>query len=205
MTPLRRAARRCAAASFAALLPVGVAACGKAETPNSAPVTSIVVPGSTAVGATNPPSSTGAFTVTSTAFADGQPIPVKYTCKGDSVSPPLAWSGVPKGTQMLALTVVDPDAPLPGGFTHWVAYGIDPAPGSLGEATNRTSAGMNSANKGGYTGPCPPAGKPHHYLFTVYALDKQVTFAEAPSRSDIESLGKDALATATLTGTFQTS
>src|SRR5262245_57455570 len=68
------------------------------------------------------------FTLNSTAFAEGQAIPVKYTCDGENISPPLRWDGAPQA-QSFALIVDDPDAPG-GTFTHWVLYNI---PGSQRE------------------------------------------------------------------------
>ena len=60
------------------------------------------------------------FQLTSIAFNDAQPIPRKYSCEGDNLSPPLDWSAPPEGTRSLALVVHDPDAPI-GDFTHWLA------------------------------------------------------------------------------------
>ena len=35
-----------------------------------------------------------------------------------------------------------------------------------------TTSGKNTFGDGGYDGPCPPVGDaPHHYVFTLYALD----------------------------------
>ncbi|MBA7709640.1 hypothetical protein ES703_118562 [subsurface metagenome] len=58
-----------------------------------------------------------ALSVTSTAFQDGDKIPDNYTCQGQDISPPLAWSEPPEGTQSFALIMDDPDAPG-GVFTH---------------------------------------------------------------------------------------
>ena len=69
-----------------------------------------------------------AFTLTSAAFKDGAAIPVKHTCDGADVSPPLAWSGAPEGTRSFALIADDPDAPA-GTWVHWVLYNL-PAAGS---------------------------------------------------------------------------
>ena len=142
------------------------------------------------------------LTLTSTAFADGQPIPRKFTCQGVGVSPELTWSGAPAGTKSLALLVVDPDAPVPDGFTHWVLAGIDPAAGTLAEGTTVGTPGANSSGGSGYTGPCPPSGK-HHYIFTLYALGTPL--GAAPDRAAIEAAGAKALGKAVLTGTYEQS
>src|SRR4030042_5674401 len=63
--------------------------------------------------------------MTSTAFADGANIPMKYSCDGESVSPPLAWVQGPPGTASFALIMEDPDAPLKN-FTHWVIFNLPP-------------------------------------------------------------------------------
>ncbi len=65
--------------------------------------------------------------ITSSAFSSNGNIPMKYTCEGEQVSPPLDISGIPAGTKSLAIIVHDPDAPMQGGFTHWVVWNIDPA------------------------------------------------------------------------------
>jgi hypothetical protein len=83
------------------------------------------------------------LTITSTAFASNASIPSLYTCEGKDVSPPLAWSGVPAGTQSLALIVDDPDAPDPAApkmtWVHWVLYEIAAAAGGLPEAVKSTA------------------------------------------------------------------
>ncbi|MGH3016513.1 MAG: YbhB/YbcL family Raf kinase inhibitor-like protein, partial [Gaiellaceae bacterium] len=111
----------------------------------------------------------GEFELTSEAFASGQPIPQKYSCEGEDVSPPLAWSGVPEGTASLALVVDDPDA-QGGTFTHWLAWGIDPAAGGLGEGEGAPVEGQNDFGQAGWRGPCPPPGHgPHRYFFRLHA------------------------------------
>jgi len=128
-----------------------------------------------------------ALNVSSAAFAQRGTIPVMYTCDGANVSPPLSWRSIPPGTVSIALLVTDPDAPG-GTFVHWVAYNIPPG-------TNGIEAGVPGANvlpagalqgtndfgRQGYGGPCPPGGRPHHYRFTVYALDTALTL---PGRRD---------------------
>lgn len=85
--------------------------------------------------------------LTSSSFAEGEPIPRRHTCDGEDRSPPLAWSGVPVGTEELALLVDDPDAPR-GTFVHWVLWGLDPAAGGLaeGEVPEGSRAGMDSGS-----------------------------------------------------------
>ena len=115
--------------------------------------------------------------LTSTAFEAGKPIPTKFTGEGEDVSPELAWSNAPDGTQAFALICHDPDAPLvkPGsyGFVHWVLYGIPGSVGRLPEGTGDYTQGVNDFGNPGYGGPMPPEGHgTHHYFFWVLALDE---------------------------------
>jgi len=109
------------------------------------------------------------LSVTSPAFTDGGTIPQQYTCDGDDVSPPLAVRNVPSGAVELALLVEDPDAPG-GTFVHWVAWGIDPGQPHIAPGAPTPGSGKNGFGGTGYRGPYPPAGKPHRYVFTGYAL-----------------------------------
>lgn len=114
---------------------------------------------------------------TSAAFQYGGPIPDKYSCNGQNVSPELSWSGIPEGTRSMAIILDDPDAPR-GTFNHWVIYNIPAGTTGLSEAVSRASRlsdgtmqGKNSFGEIGYGGPCPPRGSSHRYYFTLYALD----------------------------------
>ena len=116
------------------------------------------------------------MTVTSTAFEEGSMIPRKYTCDGEDVSPPLAWSAVPEGTKSLALISDDPDAPV-GTWVHWVLFNIPSDVTELPEGVpsdqkleNGSCHGITDFRRPGYGGPCPPGGT-HRYYFKVYALD----------------------------------
>ena len=106
--------------------------------------------------------------VTSSAFADNARIPDEYTCAGANKIPPLQWSGATSGK--VALVVDDPDAPVSGGFVHWVVLGL-PASGSLPPVPADAKQLPNGAGNAAWTGPCPPAGKVHHYHFTIHELD----------------------------------
>lgn len=145
----------------------------------------------------------GTLTVTSTAFAEGGDIPVKFTCNGQSVSPELKWSGGPTTTQSFALIVDDPDAPI-GTFTHWVAYDIPANTTELGEgAQNIGKSGNNGAGRTGFIGPCPPSGT-HRYLFQVYALDTAaLNLKDGATRDDLRNaMQGHILAQGTLTGRY---
>jgi phosphatidylethanolamine-binding protein (PEBP) family uncharacterized protein len=180
---MHRAPRWLAVLFAVALVPLALAACSSSSTTATTPAGGSSPAGN---GAGSTPSA-GGFTLTSSAFQDGQPIPAQFTCAGAGESPPLAWTGVPDGTKTLALTVVDPDAPMAGGFTHWARADIDPDTTSLPQASK------------GYFGPCPPAGPAHHYIFTLYA------FGDAPPSTDRAGIEKasDVLGKAMLTGTVQ--
>lgn len=155
-------------------------------------------------------SQSSAWTLTSSAFTDGETIPAKYTADGEDISPPLQWSQPPEGTTELALTCDDPDAPG-GTFNHWVAYGISSQTRGLPEGVPKTSQvdkpalkqGTNSFGKPGYGGPAPPPGKPHRYIFTLYALKAHLTLKPGASRSELlGAMEGKLLAKTTLTGTY---
>lgn len=144
--------------------------------------------------------------LTSTAFADGAEIPVKYTGDGAGVSPPLVWSFLPEGTRSLALIVHDPDAPS-GDFTHWVAWDIDPEPGGLNEDAPAPAEGANGRGETGYMGPSPPPGHgPHRYFHDLLALDTELDLQPGASREQLEgALDGHVLAKAQLVGTYERS
>ena len=151
-----------------------------------------------------------AFRISTSAFSDGAIVPVKYTCDGQNTSPPLDWTAPPAGTQAFALTVFDPDA-SGSGFAHWVIFNIPVTSRRLGEAVpalsrldDGTLQGNNNAGKIGYTGPCPPAGKPHHYRFDLYAIDKALDLKAGATYVQVNAAIKGhVLAQASVTGLYQ--
>jgi Raf kinase inhibitor-like YbhB/YbcL family protein len=129
---------------------------------------------------------TMAIRVTSTAFADGETIPVKFTCDGENLSPPLTWTEVPQGTQSLVIIADDPDAPM-GTFVHWVLYDLPTDQASLPEGVQGMgSQGVNGFRKSGYGGPCPPRGSTHRYYFKLYALDKGLGLKAGATKAEVE-------------------
>ncbi len=125
--------------------------------------------------------------LTSTAFAEGKPIPAKYTCQGSDVSPALKWDSPPAGTKSLALICDDPDAPM-GTWVHWVLYDIPVRP-AIEENTAPGTQGRNDFGILAYGGPCPPSGT-HRYFFKLYALDKELNLLEGMSKKDLEAAMK---------------
>ena len=141
--------------------------------------------------------------LTSTAFGGGEPIPVRHTCDGEDVSPPLAWTAPPDGTVSLALCLDDPDAGRYP-FTHWLAWGLPPVAGGLGEGEPAPREGRNDFGAPGYRGPCPPAGKPHRYVYRLFALDAEPELGPSDRRLSFDAAVEGhALATAELVGVYE--
>ena len=141
--------------------------------------------------------------VTSSAFAHDEEIPVVYSCAGQNISPPLAWSGVPDDAREVAVVVDDPDAPR-GTFTHWILYGMPPSTSSLEENTVPANAKQtkNSAGRAAYAGPCPPSGT-HHYRFTVFALDEPLDLSDGADTDEaLDAISEHAVAQGQLVGLF---
>jgi hypothetical protein len=128
------------------------------------------------------------LSISSPAFNANTMIPAKFTCEGASVSPELHLRDFPSQTKTLAIIVHDPDAQMQGGFTHWVAWNIDPAK-DIPEGFKGGVQGMNGAHKAGYMGPCPPTGV-HHYHFMVYALDTRLDISANSGKADLETAMK---------------
>jgi Raf kinase inhibitor-like YbhB/YbcL family protein len=145
--------------------------------------------------------------LTSSAFQNGGKIPASYTCSGLNKSPALAWTGAPGGTRSFALILSDPDAPG-GTFVHWVIYNLSKATKELseGELASITNGeeGINARGESGYTGPCPPPGKPHHYHFRLYALDQKLELGAGAGAEQVEAAMKGhVLASGELVGVFE--
>ncbi len=134
--------------------------------------------------------------VTTTAFPPGGAIPPNYTCDGADVSPDLSWSGAPAAVQSFALIADDSDAPA-GTWTHWLIWNIPAQSTGMPKSvpTNETLAdgarqGRNDFQRIGYSGPCPPAGKPHRYFFRLYALNDKLDLRAGANRYELEEAMK---------------
>jgi Raf kinase inhibitor-like YbhB/YbcL family protein len=141
--------------------------------------------------------------ITSSAFENGQPIPKKYSCDGEGISPPIYISGVRADAKSLALVVDDPDAKIAGGFTHWLKFNVPPANVRASEGADIGGIdGKNSSGEIGYVSPCPPSGS-HRYFFKVYALDVELELLSGASKTDIEkAMEGHILDAAELMGTY---
>lgn len=146
----------------------------------------------------------GAFALTSSDIAEGQTMKDKFVfnshgCKGQNMSPALSWTDAPQGTKSFAVTVFDPDARDGKGWWHWVLINIPGKLSALPEGFGvmgifnfKDNSHQLKTDFGtpGYGGPCPPVGdKPHHYIFTLYALKTEA----AKVQDDLDPEGIDKL------------
>jgi Raf kinase inhibitor-like YbhB/YbcL family protein len=139
-----------------------------------------------------------------------------FGCSGKNISPALKWSGAPKDTKSFAVTVYDPDAPTGSGWWHWVVYNIPATTTELaqgaGDASGATLPKGAAQGRTDFPGPatasfggaCPPPGKPHRYIFTVFALktDKIEVPADATAALIGFNLNGNALGKASFTAKY---
>lgn len=127
----------------------------------------------------------GNMKLTSSAFEDGQRIPIKYTADGEDISPPLSIEAVPDGTESLVLVVDDPDAPM-GTWDHWLIWNIPADTKEIKEgASPEGISGINGWGRPGYRGPAPPSGT-HRYFFKLYALSSMLDIQDGATKKILE-------------------
>ena len=150
------------------------------------------------------PSAGNVFTLLSPAFKDGDSIPLQYTCRGADISPPLHIEHTPPGTKSLALTVHDPDG-VTGTWVHWVVFNIAPHTVDLAEKDVLGTEALNDFGNFYYGGPCPPDMKPHHYVFTLYAINEVLVDIDEGATMDtlLKTTRGKVLGKAVLTGIYQ--
>ena len=189
-----RFARSLCCAFLPLLLLLQVASCGGAEAGSAQ---------------AHDPSPAG-FRIESPAFKEGATIPVRFTCKGENVSPQLAWTNPPAGTRSFVLIVEDPDAPA-GVWTHWVVYNLPAQTRAMDETAPKQPRlpdgglqGVTSFGGVGYGGPCPPPGNAHRYFFRLYALDTALNLLPGAAKQDVVAAMKGhVLGKAELMGRFK--
>ena len=144
-----------------------------------------------------------------------------------NTSPPIEWTGIPEGTQTIALMMdsdqiahaEDPDIR----FTHWLIWNLPPETSSLAEAVSTSTdvaalgptvrQGTNDDGVVGYSGPCPAPitvgyfdAKPKivfEYLFHVYALDTTLELPGTATRDDfMKAIDGHVLSSGTVRGEF---
>jgi Raf kinase inhibitor-like YbhB/YbcL family protein len=164
-------------------------------------------------------SSANALELKSTDISQNKPMAKaqeynQFGCTGKNLSPAFSWKDAPEGTKSFALTAYDPDAPTGSGWWHWVVFDIpaktatlpsnashDGVIKKLGAVESRTDYGV-----AGFGGVCPPEGdKPHHYHFTLYALDVPTLDLKADSPAAMVGyfLNKHTLEKAEIVATYQ--
>lgn len=141
-----------------------------------------------------------AITVTSPTLKANEVVPIDHTADGKNISPALMWSGAPAATKQFALIYDDPDVAFgnpPQSFVHWVVYNIPATakglPAELPMDAVLTAPadiagsiqGLSGFKRTGYRGPAPPPGKPHHYTWTVYALDAELKLEQGLNRNQL--------------------
>lgn len=147
-----------------------------------------------------------ALKIESPAFNNEGMIPLKYTCDGENINPPLVITGIPENTKSLVLIVEDPDAPA-GTWIHWTVWNISPATNEIPENSVPQGAveGITDFGSPGYGGPCPPSGK-HRYFFKLYSLDITLDLAPSATVEDIEeAIQGHIIESAELMGTYERS
>lgn len=145
--------------------------------------------------------------IRSPAFTHTQAIPLKFTCDGENISPPLIFGDVPPEALSLVLIMDDPDVPPTAPvkiWDHWVLFNIPPATREiLEDSTPPGMLGQNTRGAVAYGGPCPP-DREHRYFFRLYALDTMLDLPEGATRVDVDqAMQKHVIAQAELMGRYK--
>jgi Raf kinase inhibitor-like YbhB/YbcL family protein len=142
--------------------------------------------------------------IISSAFEGNGYIPAKYSKMGGNISPPLRFIDVSQNAKSLVLVCHDPDAPIEGGFTHWLVWNIKPETSEIleGDLPRDFTQGLNDWQTYKWDGPNPPSGT-HRYNFYLYAIDINLGLSSDAKRPDLlQAINGHVIDTATLTGVF---
>jgi Raf kinase inhibitor-like YbhB/YbcL family protein len=163
--------------------------------------------------ASAPAAGTEPIVLRSASFPPGGRISSHFAsreCGGDNFSVPLWWRRAPPLTQSFLVTVFDAQGRSGAGLWHWVVYDIASTANGIASSADgrvlppKATTATNGHGLRGYSGPCPPKGETHRYLFTIYALDEpfvQEKKTVAP-RHLLADISSHVLATGTLVGTY---
>ncbi len=143
--------------------------------------------------------------IKSPAFKNMEHLPVKYSRDGKGINPPLIFENVPANAKSIVLIMDDPDAPS-GTFDHWLIFNVSPKTKEIKEDSFPAGAltGKNTAGTTRYVSPSPPPGKPHRYVFKLYALDIPLPLKEGADKYQIEkAMEGHIISQASLTGLYK--
>ena len=131
--------------------------------------------------------------VTSSAFTNGGQLEDKYTQNGDNMSPSIAWTKGPLGTQSYVVLTEDAGVNRHDPVVHWVIFNIPSTTTQLpqniptdAKLENGSEQGKNVRGAVGYIGPKPPAGQTHPYHFEVFALNTHLNID--PAKADRQAV-----------------
>jgi len=109
---------------------------------------------------------------------NGDKIPLKYTGRGDDISPEFILKNLFSNGKTIAIIFDDLKFPILGTYNHWVIWNIpamDIIPGDIpkGKILPNLGNAMQGIGYGRYKyrGPKPPKGTQHEYQFNIYVLD----------------------------------
>lgn len=141
------------------------------------------------VAAAKPVEKNSTFKLTSPAVKDGEKLPVEFTGDGTSASPPLAWTGMPKGTQSLVLIMHHLD---PEGKTkiYWLIHDINPQTTSVAKnATDFGKMGISTVHhRVEYASPHSKGPGEKKYVLTLFALSAKPDLSQAESPITVDPL-----------------
>jgi Raf kinase inhibitor-like YbhB/YbcL family protein len=126
--------------------------------------------------------------ISSPAFKNRGIIPVKYTCDGKNINPPLHIDDIPENAKSLAIIMEDPDAPI-NSWVHWLVWNL-PVKKAIHENVSYENEGVNDFQERIYVGPCPPNGT-HRYFFKIFALDKLLSLPPNTEKFKLEKAMRD--------------
>jgi Raf kinase inhibitor-like YbhB/YbcL family protein len=127
--------------------------------------------------------------VTSSAFADGATIPLKFTSHGQNVQPDFQITGAPDTTKSYVIIMHDIEVALggnPDDVTHWVAFNIPTATIPEGKLPEGSVTGNNITNKPVFMGSgAPLKDRFHHYVWEFYALNGTLDLPAGATRDQV--------------------
>ena len=149
--------------------------------------------------------------IASSAFNDGEAIPLRYSARGEDISPSLSINNISPSAKSIAITLDDMSHPLFGTYNHWVIWNI-PIQNMIPEGIphKKIIPDLGGAVQGigygrhRYKGPKPPLKSTHIYQFTVYSVDCMLELpSNARKKELLACIEGHILQRAILSGTFQ--